>query len=161
MKFVFQVINGQINFGTPARAARIQEMLKANEKQYFYITRDDRESDHMRRFFEGAVVPYYFYQNPNSGWENFEEAREALKLEHNFRYVNDKEGKRQKISRSTMMPKYLFVEFLGKVQRDFEENGFEYPDAEAYKSWEDTAPAPGEEYDPLKKLKAKYELEKK
>ncbi len=160
MKFIVQVINGELDFGTPARVAKIKEVLKANEKGYFYLVKDDRESDHMRRFFEGAVVPYYFYQNPKSGWETFEDAREALKIEHNFRYVNNREGNIVKIAKSTMMPKYLFVEFLGRIERDFQQNGFEYPDAEVYKSWENSAPAPGEYYPMLAKLKETYQLEK-
>lgn len=160
MKIRVKIEKGEISLGTGARVDKIKEILKNNEGEYFYLVHDNRESAQMRKYFEGAVVPYYFYQNPKSGWKNFAECREALKMEHNFAFVNDRTGKPQKMAKSTMMNRQAFRDFLEKVENDFRENGFEWPDSEAYKSWQDSAPDLGEIYPPLLKLKQQYETDK-
>lgn len=158
MKIKVKIENGQISFGNEKRTEVIKEILRKNEGEYFNLVHDNRESAKMRRFFEGAVVPYYFFQNPKSGWKNFAECRESLKLEHHFTFVNNRYGESQKVAKSTMVNRESFSNFLEKIERDFNENGFEWPDHKAFKAWEDSAPKAGEVYPPLLKLKEKYEL---
>lgn len=149
-----RILRGKIQFGS---AFVEQRFLAKNEGAYLIVQIDDEPTAEMRRFYEGAVVPYYFLQNPQSGWKDFRECREALKLEHNFTFVKDRTGKSHKVSMSTSVSKEKFKEFIGKCERDFMENGFEWPDPEAYKAWQDSAPGPGETYPPLEALKEKYE----
>lgn len=154
MQIRARIIKGRIQFGSAFAEARF---MGKNEGAYLIIQVDDEPTAQMRRFMEGAIVPYYFYQNPKSGWTNFKECREALKLAHNFTFVNDREGKSQRTALSTSMTKEKFKEFLGRIERDFQENGFEFPDSEAYRAWTDSAPGVGEVYPPLEALKQRYE----
>lgn len=119
---------------------------------------DDKPSAQMRRFFEGAVVPYVFYQHPESGWETFRDAREALKVEflpsYTIRTIN---GGRIALSRSSAsLNKAKFSAFVEAVIRWLEENQYEVPDNEDYKRWENSAPGKGEVYPPLQRIIDKF-----
>ena len=118
---------------------------------------DDKPSSQMRRFFEGAVVPYVFYQHPAAGWETFRDAREALKAEFLPAYAKSLKGDRVKIARSTAsLSKAKFRIFVETVLRWLEENEYEVPDSEDYKRWENSAPGPDEVYAPLQRIIDKY-----
>jgi len=118
---------------------------------------DDAPTSEMRRFFEGAVVPYVFYQHPTSDWETFRDAREALKVEFLPVYTKTISGDRVKLSQSTAaLSKAKFTAFLETVLRWMEQNGFEVPDSEDYKKWRDSAPGVGEVYPPLRRLIDNY-----
>lgn len=135
--------------------AKFMELAEGKE---VVITIDDKPTANMRRFFEGAVVPSVFYQNPKSGWESFKDAREALKLEFLGGYARGLDGKTIRVSKSTTeLSKKRFTAFLEEVLRWMEENGMEMPDPEDYKAWRDSAPSPGEIYPPLLRLKVLYD----
>ncbi len=113
---------------------------------------DETPTSEMRRFFEGAIVPYAFYQS-DLAWEDFRETREALKLEFNFAYTLDLGGKRAKVAKSTTtLSKERFKRFLDEIEAWFRENGYEFPDPEQFKAWRDSAPDANEIYPPLQRL---------
>lgn len=150
-----RVQDGEFRFSSFLAEAKFFELAEGKE---VVITIDDKPTANMRRFFEGAVVPSVFYQNPHSGWENFKDAREALKLEFLGGYSKGLDGKTIRVSRSTTeLSKSRFIAFLETVVRWMEENGFELPDPEDYKAWRDSAPSPGEIYPPLLRLKKRYD----
>jgi len=135
-------------FGSELAAARFYEQ----QGKPVTIELDDRPSAEMRRFFEGAVVPYVFYQS-GAAWSDFRECREALKLEFLPSWARDLRGNRVKLARSTTeLSKAGFQRFLEDVLRWMELQGMEVPDAEEYKRWRDSGPLEGETYPPLKRL---------
>lgn len=149
-----QIRNKQFVFSSFLAEAKFFELTEGRE---VIITIDDAPTANMRRFFEGAVVPSVFFQNPKSGWENFKDAREALKLEFCSGYTKDLWGNSTRYARSTTeLSKKKFTEFLEGVTHWMEENGMESPDPEDYKRWKDSAPSPGEIYPPLLRLKERY-----
>lgn len=119
---------------------------------------DDRPTGNMRRYFEGAVVPAMYYQHPHSGWHDFRDCREAIKLEFLPGYVKSLKGKRTKYAKSTdSLSKKGFGQFLETLTRYFAENGLEIPDPESYKAWRDSAPPAGEIYPPLERMMLRYD----
>lgn len=149
-----QIRNNQFVFSSFMAEIKFFELTEGRE---VIITIDDAPTANMRRFFEGAIVPSVFFQNPKSGWENYKDAREALKLEFCSGYTKDLEGKDMRYARSTTeLSKKKFTEFLDNVTHWMEENGMESPDPEDYKRWRDSAPSPGQIYPPLLRLKERY-----
>lgn len=140
---------GELTFGSDLTAARFYEQ----EGKPVIIELDDRPSAEMRRFFEGAVVPYVFYQS-GAAWSDFRECREALKLEFLPSWARDLHGDRVKVARSTAdLSKAAFRRFLEEVLRWMETNSMDLPDADEYRRWRESAPAKGEIYPPLQRLK--------
>lgn len=156
MQIKAKIKNGELFYGQPLWTARIKEIYKRNENKYVVVTIDNRETNEMRRFFEGGIVPYFFYQHPKSGWKDFNECRELLKLEFNGVFIHNKDGKSIKITRSTKISKAKFIEFLGRIQDYCNENSLEWPDAEQYKRWRDGGPDPDEIYPPVLELKRRF-----
>lgn len=154
-----RVHNRMIIFSSPV--AELHFYQKADGKDII-ITIDESPTAKMRRFFEGAVVPSVFYQNPHSGWETFRDAREAIKLEFLGGYSRGLDGKTIRVSKSTTeLSRERFTAFLEAVIRWMEEQGMEIPNPEDYKVWRDSAPKPGEVYPPLLRLKMRYDIETK
>jgi hypothetical protein len=121
------------------------------------IVEDDRPSAELRRFFEGAVVPYVFYQSATA-WSNFRECREALKLEFLPGWTRDMRGVQVRTPRSTSeLSKDGFRGFLGKIEVWMMDNAMDWPESDAYKAWRDSGPLKGEVYPPLARLKAVQE----
>jgi hypothetical protein len=131
--------------------------LEENEGKRMKITVDDQVTSNMRRFFEGAVVPFFALQNEIDGKKlSFQDARETLKLEFNPKYVRKLNGKLEIIGGSTTnLNKEKFRLFLEKIISYMEENGYEIPDSEDYIKWRDSGPMVGEIYPPLKRLMEK------
>ena len=110
-------------------------------------------------FFEGPITQYFFYQHEKGVFDNFREAREALKLELNPKYIKNVKGKSvitagslEKVYESNRATTVL----LEKAQDFFMQNGYIFPDSEDYKKWRDSAPGPDEVYPPLQKLADKW-----
>jgi hypothetical protein len=152
------VKNGEIHYSSPITRHRF---LEAAEGKYVYIAIDDAPTANSRRYFEGALVPAVFYQHPNSGWEDFKECREALKLEFLPAYTRSVKGDRIKYARSTTeLNKKAFVKLIEDISAWLEANGMEVPNPEDYKAWQNSAPAAGEVYPPLERLKQVYNKNK-
>lgn len=135
--------------------------FERNKGKHAYLVIDDQPSAQMRRYFEGAVVPAVFYQHPNSGWVDFGECREALKLEFlPTRFVHGlTRARSMRVALSTAdLSKERFRALLEQVTNWMVENGLEVPDPEEYKAWRDSAPPAGVIYPQLLRLKTKYDI---
>ena len=153
-------IHGTIKQGEIIISTRSREFLKNHEGKDVIISLDDRESTEKRRFFEGCVTQYFYYQHPYSGWTDFRQAREVLKVEFNGEWINDKDGKQIRIPKSTKLSNTRFTEFIEKIQDYFIQNGLEWPDSEDFLKWQGSAPSSDEIYPPLFALRNKYQTEK-
>lgn len=131
-----------------------QDWLKKHAGKNISIALDERSSIEMIKFFEGAVVPYFFYQS-GMAFETFKDARNTLKLEFNPEKVLKLNGE-WSVSAKSMSEVYQNKErfrlLLDKIQKYFAENEYEFPDSEDFKKWRDSAPLPEEIYPPLKLL---------
>lgn len=157
MKFRMQVQeDGSLSFGARRTEIIMMERLKNYPLKYVNCELDIRESPAKRRFFEGAVTAYWFYQNPRSKWKTLLEARENLKLRWNAKETFDTEGNSVFLPQSTKMSNKRFGEMLSEMQDDWAEEGYEWPDPEAYDAWLLTNPPPGVEFPPVVRLKEKY-----
>lgn len=152
MKFQARIQDGKLVFGSKITEQAFYEM----NGMELTIETDDAPSNEVRRYFEGAVVPYVFYQHPQAGWKTFRDAREALKLEFLGAFIITLAGERVKSAISSKVRNDRFKRFVTDVTNWMNENGLEVPDPEAYKRWRDSAPIPGEVYPPLARLKQKY-----
>lgn len=155
MKARIKVKHGEFIFSSPvARRA----FLERAEGQDALIEIDDAPTANSRRYFEGALVPAVYYQHPTSGWIDFRDAREALKLEFLPDYTRTLGGKRHKVARSTAdLSKEKFFALIETITRWMTENGLEVPDPEDFKAWRDSAPAAHEVYPPLARMKKVYD----
>lgn len=155
MKIHVKILGKELLFTSPvARAA----FFEKNNGKNAFIGIDDTPTSQMRRYFEGAVVPAVYYQHPHSGWEDFRDAREALLLEFIPRYTRDIRGNRVKSRRSsTELTKEGFTGLIERITAWMIENGHEVPDPEDFKAWRDSAPAAGEIYPPLARMKQIYD----
>ena len=146
-----------ITLGSGFSYARFHDWALKYQGKYLKLELDEPISGNKRRFFEGAVVPYFFYQHSIGVFEDFKDARECLKREFNPVFVKRFNGsiETQGGSTSGKSDKW-FAAFLEKIQDRFMREGYEFPDSEDYKKWEDSAPDPGEIYPPLKRLVDDY-----
>ena len=150
-----QIVNGKIRFASELHE---QMFLKKNDRKYAFVVIDDAATGEKRRFFEGALIPAIFYQLPHSGWENFKEAREAIKLEFLPGWTKTTDGERVKYARSTAgLSNAQFGDLIETIIRWMEQQGMEVPDPEAYLAWKDSAPPPGEIYPQLLRWKEQYD----
>lgn len=148
--------DGSLSYGTERNEFFTKEKLKQFAGRYVICQVDTRETIEKRRFFEGAVTPYWFYQNPRSGWKTLAEARDNLKLRWNARDTFTADGSPVRIPISSKMSNKRFGEMLLTMQHDWDEEGYTWPDPDAYKEWELRFPPPGAIYPPVQTLKAKY-----
>lgn len=149
-----RVRGGVVEFSSAMVGHKFFEMADGKD---ILISIDDKPTSNMRRYFEGAVVPAVFYQHPHSGWENFKDAREALKLEFLPNYTKSIKGRKVRYSRSTTeLSKAGFTKFLDAITRWMIENELEMPDPEDFKAWRDSAPSTGSIYPPVARLKEVY-----
>lgn len=155
MRARVKINHGEIQFSSgPARRA----FFDRNEGKDCILEVDDAPTANARRYFEGALVPAVYYQHPRSGWIDFGDAREALKLEFLPGYTQDLHGTRTKIARSTTeLSKEGFFKLTETITRWLIENAMDAPDPDDYKVWRDSAPPAGEVYPPLARMKATYD----
>lgn len=156
MKNHAKVGEHEIIFSSPLAK---QVFFKRNKGKSILIEIDDAPTSEMRRFFEGCIVPVVFYAHPKSGWKDFSEARDALKLEFLGKEIRNMKGDKVKVIRSTAdLSKEKFSEFVNTVIQWITENELAPTDAidpENYKRWRDTEDSPI--YPPLARLKALYD----
>jgi hypothetical protein len=131
--------DGGLNFRSPYARSRFKQFATEHVGSEIKLRANDETSREMRGFFEGAVVPYFFYQHFDQGiqiYENEDAAREALKLEFNPMWILDMKGQRIKSAGSTIeLNKQEFREFVAKIIQWMEQQGYEIPDSEDYKRW--------------------------
>lgn len=154
MKVRTTIKSGEIIFTSPMAK---RAFFERNEGKDATIDIDDSPTTNSRRYFEGALVPAIFYQHPKSGWKDYKDAREALKLEFIPGYTHNLKGEREKFARSTTdLSKASFVALIDVISRWMTENGLEVPDPEDFKAWRDSAPVANEVYPPLARMKATF-----
>lgn len=146
-----RVTNGQIVFTSDYAETLFKQRAEGKD---LIITVDESPSKEIRGFFEGAVIPFLYWQSLKSGWTNYAETREALLMEFLPKWVIDLKGQRQK-SRvsSAALSRVAYKRLVNDVLNWMADQGYELPDAEDYKKWRDSAPLKGEEYPPLARLK--------
>lgn len=159
MKARVKLSKGNITF-TSLKAKAI--FFEKNEGKDAIIEIDENPSSEIRRYFEGCIVPTVYYTHPQSGWNDFRDAREALKLEFlPTRNIVPIRGVPQKVASSTtMLTKERFRAFIEAIARWLLENemcGAHDIDPQNYKTWQDSAPPAGEIYPPLARLKTNYD----
>lgn len=153
MQFRAKIKNRTLEFTSDQSKAKLLEY----EGSDIIITIDDKPSSNARRFFEGAVIPAIYYQLPHSGWRNFKECREAIKLEFLPSYTTTIKGERLKYPRSTdTLSKSGFADLIEHILNWMAEQGMELPDHIDYNAWNNSAPAKGEEYPPVKRMRLAY-----
>jgi hypothetical protein len=124
----------------------------------------EKPTTEMRKYFEGCLVPAFFYLHPGSGWRDFADAREVLKLEFvpGVRTIEDTEGNSVRIAPSTAdIGKQRFSQMVEAITDWMRNNGVEEAllDSEEYKRWRDTN-FDDPYYPPLRRVKELYEKEK-
>lgn len=162
MKIHAKVQNKDIVFSSDLAK---RAFLEKNEGKYLSIELDETTTSEMRRYFEGCLVPVTYYTHPHSGYKTFRDAREALKLEFlPSRQISSLAGKftARSVPSTSDLSKEQFKNFVESIVRWLVENQLcsaNDIDSQAYVAWRDSAPAAGEIYPPLKRLKAVYDKE--
>lgn len=136
---------------------RLLQWAKDNPNKYLKCSPHDEKTLDQLAFWKGALRWYWLYQN---SFVDLDEAERNLKLEfcHDVKYAKDK-----KHGIVTVLPsladysKQQLTDLIERVLNHWQENGYEAPDPEAFKSWRDSAPLKGSEYAPLKRLREAYE----
>lgn len=153
---IAQSIDGRLSIGE-IQKAQLNDWLRSNPRKYVRIEPQEPPTYNVRKFFEGAVTPYFFYQHNPGIFRDFRDARESLKLEFNPVWIVNAKGDRQMIGGSTQgRSKEWWFTFLGRVQDYFMQNGYEFPDSEEYKKWVASAPLVDELFPPLERLVEAY-----
>lgn len=155
MKFQAQIKNGELDYYNEHNFGKFKTWAKKNEKVRIAITDDEPIGTQKRRFFEGAVVPYFAVQHfINGAPMSNDEARKTLIYEFNIDFVIKLDGTKKRTAGSTTkFNDEGFRVFLERIENYFKQNGYEYPSSEEYKKWEATAPLIDEESPPLARLK--------
>lgn len=141
-----------------------KQFLQKHAGKNAFLMIDDAPTGELRRFFEGCIVPVYFYSHPHSGWIDFADAREHLKIN----FLPSKQLKHLKhgmvvVPMSTNdLTKAQFSRFVNSVIDWMTEQGTpaECIDPDGYKYWRDTDLVKGGVYPPLLKLRDAYLLHK-
>jgi hypothetical protein len=106
------------------------------------IELDEPESNDLRRYFEGAIVPQvcesWDWCDPTNR-DDLNACRELLKAEFNGRWVPTPSGGKRKVAMSTKTQKVLRP-FLNRVVDWMAEQGIPIPNPELYKLWQKSAP---------------------
>lgn len=158
--FNLKIKNGKLTFRTPYHKALFNDFVKLNEGKKIKVSISDSVSSQLRKFFEGAIVPYFALQHfvvdpQNNQWciMPYKEARECLKREFNPTFFRDITGKSVMEGKSTNeLNKKEFVGFVERCLQYFDQNGYEVPISEEYNQWVDSIPDE-EEYPQLSRLK--------
>lgn len=155
------VKDGEFFFSSPLAKFRFMELAEGKEVK---LEVQEKMTDEMRKYFEGCLVPAFFYMHPKSGWNSFGDAREVLKLEFSpgVKEILDRHGNTVRISPSTAdMSKKRFTDFVEAVVEWMIEQGIEHGvvDSQEYIRWRDTNYS-DLVYPPLARLKAAYDAER-
>jgi len=161
--FHAQSVNGKLSFGTEYNKARFDEFIKANNGVRIKIIPNTDISYNKRRFFEGAIVPFFALQHLVQNKEGktvvmgYEEARSLLKLWFNPEYIrNSSGGEPTEIAGSSkkLNNKEFTERLIEQPLAYMRENGFILPNEDDYKEWRDSSPLIGEVYPPVARMLA-------
>lgn len=130
---------GKFSLGSEYNAARFRDFLKKNPGMRLKIEPLTPESDKQRRFFEGAIIPFFTYYQEGLDYRNpddLETVREWLKIEFNGHFVTIK-GKSHKVAQSTKGA--LNSGFLDRVMDWMVDQGYQVDllNPNDYKHWRD------------------------
>ena len=144
--------------GTETKQQMFAQFARENDGKRAKFVLDEEISYDMRKFFEGAVAPYFFFQS-EVAYNSIKEGRDALKKEFGKKiYQKDIHGKTEIVAISTAeYNKPDMQKLLDNITDYFRENGFIYPDSPDFKKWRDSSPLIGEIYPPLKLLISSWE----
>ena len=139
--FVFQATaEGGLDVGSDYNRARFREWLKKHAGLRVRVELDEPESNDLRRYFEGAVVPevcqHWEWCDPKSQ-DDLVSCRELLKAEFNGRWLPTPSGSMRKVAMSTKTQKVLRP-FVNRVTDWMAEQGIPIPDPKLYKQWRDS-----------------------
>lgn len=148
MKYYAIAKNGRLNMNEYTRKA-FSDFLSENEDMRLEIRALLPESQKMRGYFEGAIVPFitFFQEGLNHrDYKDLKNVREWLKIEFNGDFLAVG-GKTHKITKST---KTNLKEFIEKLMDWMGEQGYpiELLNPEDYKKWRDEIFPSGEITDP-------------
>lgn len=148
MKYYAIAKNGRLNMNEYTRKAFL-DFLSENEDMRLEIRALLPESQKMRGYFEGAIVPFitFFQEGLNHrDYKDLKNVREWLKIEFNGDFLAVG-GKTHKITKST---KTNLKEFIEKLMDWMGEQGYpiELLNPEDYKKWRDEIFPSGEITDP-------------
>jgi hypothetical protein len=106
------------------------------------IELDEPESNDLRRYFEGAIVPQvcesWEWCDPKNP-DDLIACRELLKAEFNGRWVPTPSGAKRKVAMSTKTQKVLRP-MVDRITQWMAEQGIPIPDPKLYKQWQKSAP---------------------
>jgi hypothetical protein len=145
-------------FGSPLSEYRFFETAEGKEVALEIVEKPTTE---MRKYFEGCLVPAMFYSHPHSGWENFKDAREVLKIQFmpGVRSVKLLDGTfGQMVPSLADVSKKKMTVFVEAITEWMRENGMpeQVMDSEEYLRWRDTN-FTELVYPPLQRLKESYD----
>lgn len=150
--FIAQSKDGQLKL-SEFNAARFRDWLKKNPNKWIRIEPDEPPTFSLRKFFEGPVVQYYFYQHNVGVFRDFRDARESLKREFNPEWIINAKGEREMVGGSTAKrSKQWWIVFLQRIEQYFLQNGYEFPISKEYDNWLKSAPNVDEIFPPLLRL---------
>lgn len=159
--YLATVKNKELVFSSPEHG---DFFWKDMEGKNIRITLENIEKEEIsltkhQRFFSGAVAKYFFYQHEKGVFQNFAEAREALKLYGNPIRAYDLKTKKWIISAGTTTGKtvkWWDEKFLPRLEYIFNQSGYLYPDSTEYNDWAKRGPAKNEIFPPLLMLIEQY-----
>ena len=155
MKYHIHISNKKINFATDHHEVLFYEQMDGKKA---IIQEDEPASGNLYRYLNGALIPYIFYQHPNSQWKDFKDAREAVLWEFcpktYIKALNDERIVQRESSAGRS--KVWLRTLIDKVVMWMDGNGYEVPDNEGYLKWLDSCPEVGEVYPPMQRLIENY-----
>lgn len=144
-----------------SNASEREQFYQRAEGKYVELSIQDKPSQQLRNYFEGCLVPVYFYTHPEVGWETFRSARNSLKKEFLPKiYDIGLDGLRYETTPSLAdLNREKWENFINAITDWMIENGVnpELINSDAYKQWRDANPF-DRVYPPLEKLIESYKL---
>lgn len=141
-------LKGKPYFGPDWKTDRVFNELKqyAGKPATLVVDIQVKESKKMRRFFEGAMVPYFctlmhIFDRKNP--DDVEKVRELLKQEFGGEVTPTFSGG---VTKVCITSKGKLREILDSANQYLMENGYAVPDPELYKRWRDVLLREGGDY---------------
>lgn len=155
---IVTIKNKEFIFSSPLAKHRFMELAEGKEVA---LEVQEKRTPEMRKYFEGCLVPAFFYLHPHSPWKTFADAREVLKIEFSpgVRTITGSDNKKFKVAPSTStMSKAKFTQLVESITNWMIDQGVDASvlDSEEYKRFRDTN-FEMDIYPPLARLKYSYD----